>query len=286
MTSTPKRIATSPADKMSNYKKPCNSGNAPIVPSVPNTAISTDKPQAVSDQGSLVKFEVLGINSAKYYGVLSELEILYIWEKVLGRSRNEIFAMSYARSLTRNFRVTIKLNQVTETHLIYPEPNFEFCRSKPDAGPDGDYDVLHCRFLGYDPIKPAELGQLTRITVKTNDFTVPKDLIVQWLALYGSVSVNHDYERNSVGIRTDILETEIALREHIPDYLPIGGRKVLISYPGIPRSCNNCYGLGHMKRACRSKKVDWIDRVAEFKNREGVTDEMLGGWIAILEQRK
>ena len=236
--------------------------------------------------GSLVKFEVIAINDSNYYGALTEEEIIHIWEKVLGRGFDEIYAMSYNRSLTRNFRVTIKSNFEASVSSIYPEPTFEFRRNKPNATSEDDVDVLTCRLIGYSSVKPAELGQLTRITVKTNDFAVEPEQILDWLAKFGSVSSNHDYERNTVGVRTDVLETEIVLRKHIPEYLPIAGRKVVVAYPGIPKVCNNCYQTGHMKRACKAKRVEWIDKVQELRGTGDFPDEMFGGWISIIEQRK
>jgi len=231
---------------------------------------------------------VIGINDKLFYGSLAECEILYVWEKVLGRSREDIFAMSYSRSLTRNFKVTIKLNENLLPSEVYPEANFVYYRKSletpedPNAEPKDD--AIHCRIIGYDSLRPVELGQLTRITVKTNDFSVtPKD-ILEWLGKYGSVSVNHDYEKNSLGIRTDVFETEIALARHIPEYLPIAGRKVQVSYPGIPKSCNNCFQTGHLKRNCKLKKRDWLERVAEIRKAEGFDDSMFGGWIAILDR--
>jgi hypothetical protein len=237
--------------------------------------------------GSLFRFEVVGINDKKFYGSLTELEIVYVWEKVLGRSKDEIFAMSYNRSLTRNFKVTFKLAIQADPADIYPEPTFEFRRSRPDASEgEVDYDVIQCKILGYLTVKPAEIGQYTRVTVKTNDFAIEPKQITQWLAKFGSVNAIFDYEKNSVGLRTDVFETEILLRQHIPEHLPIAGRKVLVSYPGIPKSCNNCYQVGHLKRNCHSKKRDWLHRVAELRASGNFEDELFGGWIPILDQAK
>lgn len=149
-------------------------------------------------KGSLVKFEVIAINDKTFYGTLAEVELIYIWEKVLGRSKDEIYAMSYNRSLTRNFKVTFKLNFQAETSEIYPEPTFEYHRRKQVADDIDEYDVILCKFVGYNTVKPAEIGQLTRVTVKTNDFSVDPDQIVPWLARFGSVGAHREYEKNSV----------------------------------------------------------------------------------------
>ncbi len=277
MSAHSKRQANSPPEKIPVAKRP---------PEVIQTA---ERPQTMSKtkenpNGSLFRFEVIGINDKLFYGSLAECEIINIWEKVLGRSRDEIYAMSYNRSLTRNFKVTFKLNIDAIPREIYPEACFTYYRkSKPDAKEDED-DAIHCKIIGYDNVKPVELGQLTRITAKTNDFAVSSEEIVAWLSKFGSVSANHDYERNSLGLRSDVFETEIVLARHIPEYLPIAGRKIQISYPGIPKACNNCYQTGHMKRNCKSKKVDWLDRVAEIRKSGEFDDSLFGGWISILDR--
>ncbi len=218
--------------------------------------VQVKKTQKTSEaDGSVFRFEVTEINDSNFYGMLSDEEILFIWVKILGRSKDELFGMSFNRSLTRNFRVTFKLNENVLPSTIFHEPNFEFHRPKHNSEKEDDFDVLHCRILNFDAVKPAGLGQLTRITVKTNDFSVPPTKILEWLAKFGSVSANHEYVKNSVGVRTDVLETEIALRKHIPEFLPIDSRKLLVAYPGIPKVCNHCYQVGHLKRSCKNPKL-------------------------------
>jgi len=168
---------------------------------------------------------------------------------------------------------------------LYPEPLFEYRRKKPDADIEGEYDVVACKFIGYSDIRPAELGQLVRVTVKTNEFSVQPEEIIPWLSKFGSVkSLGIEYERNSLGIRSDVFETELLLRKHIPEFLPIAGRKLQVGYPGIPKACNNCYQLGHMKRNCKNKKKEWLERVGDLRQSGEFEDELFGGWIALLDQ--
>jgi hypothetical protein len=277
--SSAKRLANSPAEKAPENKK-IGSVSTPFV----MTAKPSKQAPPVEDpsNGSLIKFEILALNNSPFYGTISEVEILHIWEKVLGQSRTDIYAMTYSRSLKRNFKVTIKhVLKITPSEL-YPEPEFEYRRGKPDSD---EVDVFSCKLIGFSELKPAEIGQLTRITVKTNEFSVTASQIIPWLVKFGTLSSNHDLERNSLGLRTDVFQTEIVLRKHIPEFLPIAGRKVLVNYPGIPKSCNNCYQVGHLKRNCRLKKREWIDRVHELRSSGEFEDELFGGWIPILDQR-
>jgi len=235
-------------------------------------------PQA---EGTRVVIEAVGINEEVFYGSLSEEELLFIWEKILARNRAEIFGMSYKRSLKRNFRATFILTHKCELSEIYPRSSFSHKRKK-DGAPD---DLIHCNIIGFNQVKPAELGSLTKITATTNDFTVLPAEILPWLAMFGTVGSKYDYVKNSLGIRTDVIETEIKLNKHIPEFLPAGGRKIQVEYPGIPKMCIRCYKTGHLRRNCRSPKVEWIDRVAAMRATKEFPDNMFGNWINVLDQK-
>lgn len=238
-------------------------------------------------EGTRIIIDAIGINDELYYGNLSEPELVFIWEKIFMRSMDEVFGMTQKRSIKRNFRATFTLTHKISASNIYPRENFVFRRRHIDAKSEDDYDSIHCTIVGFNTPLPAEIGTVTRITATTCDFTVdPKTEILPWLACFGAVGTKYDYVRNSVGVRTDVIETEIRLAKHIPEYLPIAGRKIQISYPGIPRMCIKCFGEGHLKRNCRNKKMDWIDKVAEFRATGQYTDAMFGKWISILDQAR
>jgi len=235
----------------------------------------------MATDGTKITVEVTALNGNEYFGELSELELLYIWENTFKRKKAEIMFMSTKRSLNRSFRASFVLDKVVELRDFYPEATFEFLREIR-----GGVDKISCRLVGYSKVKPAEIGSLTRITVSTNDFTVKPADIVQWLSCFGSVSSSYDFEKNSLGIRTDVFETEIVLRIHIPEFLPIGGRKVQVYYPGIPKACIKCFEFGHMKRNCKGVKVEWVERVAQLRATGAFKDEMFGSWIGVLDGMK
>jgi len=268
-----KRVANSPAERIPPPKKVIN-----MPPKKPTASID---PQV---DGTRIIFETFGINDKEFFGVLTEEEILYIWEKVLGRSAEDIFGMSYKRSMNRYFRVTVVLNGQLSIQDFFPAPTFVYRRRHVDAKTDDDYDSIHCRLIGYDRVEPVKLGQLARVTVSTCDFTVAPADIVKWLAKFGSVSTNYCYVKNSIGLRTDTIETEIHLQKHVPEFLPVAGKKVQVAYPGIPKACIKCYRLGHMKRNCKQPKMEWIDRVNELRKTGDFEDSLFGSWIAILDQ--
>jgi len=215
---------------------------------------------------------------------LSEAELAHVWEKTFGRRMDEIFGMSQKRGPNRHFRCTFTLNVVLAHADIHREECFVYRGPNGLGKPDEDYDSVHCRIFVKNTPKAAEIGQITRVTATTNEFTVSPDEIGKWLAKFGSVSSNYDYVKNSIGLRTDTIEVDLLLRRHIPEFLPIAGSKVQISYIGIPKACIRCYKVGHLRRNCRGAKVEWTDRVADLRKTGEYEDAMFGKWIQILDQ--
>jgi len=237
-------------------------------------------------EGSRIVIDAIGINDEIYYGNLSEPELVFIWEKIFQRSMEEVFGMTQRRSIKRNLRATFTLTHKITVSQVYPRENFVYRRKHPDAKTEDEYDSIHCTIVGFNNPIPVEIGSFTRITASTCDFSVDPMEILPWLAKFGSVGTKYDYVRNSVGVRTDVIETEIRIAKHVPEYLPVAGRKIQIGYPGIPRMCIKCFGTGHLKRSCRNKKVDRIDKVAEMRASGQFSDEMFGKWTSILYQNK
>jgi hypothetical protein len=77
---------------------------------------------------------------------------------------------------------------------------------------------------------------------------------------------------------------DVKLDRHVPDILPIRGKRVRLTYPGIPAFCSKCWEIGHAFRDCTKNKTNWLEYVADFYAKDEVTDEMLGSWIESLEK--
>lgn len=242
-------------------------------------------PQA---DGTRIIVEAFGINDVEFFGTLKDEELIYIWQKILGKSTEDIFGMKTKRSISRHFRAIFVLNGNVSTSEFYPKSQFVYRRRKyeSEVDCDSDYDNIHCRILGFDRVKPAEVGQLTRVTAGTVDFTVAPRDIIAWLSKFGSVSTNPDYVKNNLNIRTDVIEVDLVLKAHIPEYLPVAGKKIQVNYPGIKKMCLNCYKTGHMKRNCKSRKMEWIDKVDEMRKSKLFEDDLFGEWASILDSAK
>jgi hypothetical protein len=202
---------------------------------------------------------------------------------VFERKREELFGVTSTKTLTRKVRATYKLNSTTNVTLqeIFPTANFYYEKFLDD----GSREEITGRILGYDAVKPAQIGDLTRVTVKTN-LGVEAVGVANWLRLYGTLTSKQNFVQNlSTGVSTDVFEAEIVLKRHIEEFLPMYGQKVVVNYPGIPRMCNRCYLTGHMRRDCNNKKREWVQYIIDLLD-AGLSVELIGSWKAAVSRFK
>jgi len=75
------------------------------------------------------------------------------------------------------------------------------------------------------------------------------------------------------------------LKKHLPDVLPIDGKKVQLYYLGIKKVCNKCFLVGHIKRECTENRGSWLDFVLKLVKSGKFANHMFGDWIDILEKK-
>jgi len=86
------------------------------------------------------------------------------------------------------------------------------------------------------------------------------------------------------GIGEDNYEVEAQLSAHIPEILPIGGRRLHVSYIGQLKQCRNCFDIGHIAATCESSKVDWLEYVATLHKSGKFKSDLFDGWMPLLRQ--
>jgi hypothetical protein len=231
-----------------------------------------------TDSEKLVKIELETRNDKPFFGQITDDEILYIWVTVFGRKKEELFGTASTKTLTRNVRVTYKLNAPIKLNEAFDGGNFRYEKYLDE----GACEVVTGKILGYGAQKPVQLGELAKVTIKTNLGVEPAGLL-NWLKLYGTPTTYGFSTNARTGLKTEFFEAEIILRRHIDEYLPIYGQKCQVSYPGQPRMCNRCYGTGHLRRDCNNKKKDWIQYVIELVD-SGVPVEFIGVWKNAIER--
>jgi len=86
-------------------------------------------------------------------------------------------------------------------------------------------------------------------------------------------------------VGTDDYEIDIKLRNHIPEILPMNGKRVNVSYPGQPKLCRNCLCQGHIAKECSDKdKADFLDYVARILKSGLFKEDLFGSWIDTLKK--
>lgn len=82
------------------------------------------------------------------------------------------------------------------------------------------------------------------------------------------------------GVGTDDYQVDAKLQNHIPEILPMNGRRVHVTYPGQPKLCRTCFCQGHIARDCPDvQKTDFLDYVARLAKSELFDIELFGSWI-------
>ncbi len=264
-----------------NNPKPVNS--AVPTPPGPSTSQASQASQDYrvheADPATIVRIELETINGKPYFGQVSDDELVYIWVQVFHRKLDDLFGVTSTRTLTRNVRGTYKLKRPIKLEE-FESGSFSYEKFLDD----GSQEVITGKILGYGAQKPAEVGDLIKVTVKTNLLVEPSG-ILNWMKLYGVVT-GGEYQTNRItGLKTDVFEVDLVLKRHIGEYLPIYGQKAQISYPGIPRQCNRCYRTGHLRRDCQNTKVDWIAYIIELLE-NGLDETLIGSWKRAVDRFK
>jgi hypothetical protein len=242
-----------------------------------------EPPKHETDLDQLVKIQLETINGKPFYGTVLDDELIYIWVHVFQRKLDKLFGVTSTKSLTRNVRGTFKLKVPTKLHEIVKGPEFSYEKFMDD----GNSEVITGKVLGYGASKPAQIGELVKVSIKTN-FGVEPTGIQNWLRLFGILTAQQgDFVINSTnGTRSDVYEAEIVLKKHIPEYLPMYGQKVQVNYPGIPRVCNRCFIDGHLRRDCNNQKKDWVVYIIELVEQGGVHIDLVGSWKNAIQRWK
>ena len=85
--------------------------------------------------------------------------------------------------------------------------------------------------------------------------------------IYGQVQSCEDYHKR-YGVFKNLKDTGnrivwIKLNQHIPQALVINQiqNNILVTYPGQEQSCHKCGITGHLTRACKTLKIDYLNGV-------------------------
>jgi len=55
----------------------------------------------------------------------------------------------------------------------------------------------------------------------------------------------------------------LKLNYHVPEFLPIQGKRARVYYHGIPSFCAKCYRVGHLKPDCKNSSATWYIKISD-----------------------
>lgn len=121
----------------------------------------------------------------------------------------------------------------------------------------------------------------------------------QWIAIYGTAL--SDFEETLLKFEDEFAESgeeaevqlssgkfsvKMRIDTHIPQYLPMFGRKVKVHYRGIDKQCTHCYGFGHYRNDCDGERRTWIEYVSDFMDCNEIEESLYGNWVRRVEEWK
>ena len=245
----------------------------------------------------MLEVEIQTINGEPFRGSITHLEAKRkIYKEVLG------CPYSNFRGIRTGFKncptATFMLKKAVNIDDMASFQNFFFERRYMKADGSEGVDRLDCKLRGVRTVEGGEASasysdEWTRVVkVEGCDYRVSKDMILEWLEMYGEVltdlveDVFEDDEDSEGDNSTGIYSVKMKLKRNIPQFLPIDGRRIKIYYQNINKLCTSCFGEHH-RRNCKSEKVKWINYVEEFINSNPqINKEMYGKWITIVDREK
>ena len=118
------------------------------------------------------------------------------------------------------------------------------------------------------PTFDGSANDIQWVEISGCQYAITEGELLCWLGLYGEVlseisEMKHPDSGVDDPVGNGTYVVQMRLKKHIPQFMPISGRKLRFYYNGIKRQCTNCYGH-HAKQNCRNRKVEWIDQVKDI----------------------
>jgi len=256
----------------------------------------------------IIEIDILTIDDKPYKETLTEKAIYNeIYRGVYKLPKEKIHGI---RSAWRGHPfVTIKLSEKIDIDKLPAKFTYFRCY-ETENGDTIDY-IIKGETRGVrtsDPQKgsvqkdaPVKKKWIRWVKIDQDGYDMKEEMLKSWLTNYGQLLteireenvVVSDVEEESdneagagkVQIGLSSLIVKMELTKHIPEFLPIDGKKVRIHYGGIAKQCLNCYEWNHRKAECKQGKKIWVDYVAEFIKNHDYDPLMYGRWMKIIRER-
>ena len=248
-------------------------------------------PKLEGPMRDVIIVEIRTINGEPFKGTITYNEAsIGIFEDCLGMKEENLHGVKFAFSGTPVIR--FKLTELIDIDSLHHREYFQLRRNRA-----GREDILECKIRGirrpivkrsFDKNDSEQDPNIRWVTVDGCDYDLEEDEIMKWLRYYGETfgrlreDIHEDINTDRPPVGTGTYSIKMRLDAPIPQLLPMFGKKITIEFKGVQRLCTNCFGL-HNRRACQSRKVQWIDYVRKFvDNNPDIPEEHYGRWIRVL----
>ena len=249
------------------------------------------------DEGSFrdeVEIEIKSINDKPFKGNITRREAKHvIFKDILG------FQFDNFRGVRCGFKgvpiITLMMNSVFNMDDLASREFFTFERKYEKQG-QAVTDVIGCKIRDVRHVHGSSeesnrSDDWTRIVkIEGCDYKVKPEVILGALSHYGEILTDmvedtFEDEEDSEGTNaTGIYSIKMRLEKHIPQLLPLDGRRIKIYYRSIKKLCTNCFGK-HPRKDCQNQKMAWIDYVRMFVcDNPDFESDLFGRWNEILKR--
>ena len=261
--------------------EPMQKGRTTYAESVHSYAGSWDKGTT-----NMINVEITGLNGQAFKGTFNRSDGFELFEKALKLELDKLWGLSIWYQGTP--RVRYKLKESIHLESTFPRDDFMYERAK-----DNLTDFINGRILGYR--KPQELipnetqfnpiGNTVRVNLYGCSYNFKREQVEEWIQHFGDqISAQEeimDKDRPSFG--TGDISVRVKLRKHIPQFLPMFGKRIRVAYRGMTSLCTNCFEPGHVRFKCTSERVSFVQYVKVFKRESTIPEHCFGNWARILE---
>ena len=239
----------------------------------------------------VVMVDVLTANGQEFKGTIKHKEATKdIYQKALGLDRENLHGLKieFRGHPVISFRLRSQINIDT----AFTTDGFSFTRKMGE-----EEIVIEGKVRGVRDKSSAQptfqKDVATRVKVKNCKWELMESDINAWLEQYGEITLplseetysdDSDSDEDELGTGSYWLKMKLAYP--IPQFLPMWGKKIEIYYRGMSQLCMKCYQPGHKRNDCQGEKVEWMDYVCDFidKNEEYFDRSMYGKWFSIAKK--
>jgi hypothetical protein len=193
--------------------------------------------------------------------------------------------------------VLFKLKEVINVDKVFSgRVRFSFTKTVPVEGGVRE-DTYDCNIRGVREVGQPQLQRYTYLKIEGMDYQVDIEIIKKWLLQFGNImsEITEDVEKidisseeegdgefpqdSEVSFATGIYSVKMHLHRKIPQFLPMGGKKIRIYHRGIDKLCLNCYRAGHNRLQCPNDRLDWLSYIDRGMQRANLDISYYGGWV-------